>query len=230
MWIREAIAEWICRPLWQYYDKIPHHINYKIMCLSAYWQWNYCANKRARVSAVIVGQGSKMCSLRTQTYFRLSQPTAEMHLRSQATKCGKRKSSTCVQTRSWSEWTQINKSVCTSESKEFAAVNQLRSQSPFPGLPPNQGKGSGNEVGGKLAFCRFCAHYGRANGWVHITLSSTSLLVSSLTSSKIINHKNSSFLNCDLCLKKSYFLLFHLPSCFWTVCYQQFNKQIKVVV
>ena len=32
---------------------VPHRINYKSMCLSAFWQWQL-ANKRARISEVIV--------------------------------------------------------------------------------------------------------------------------------------------------------------------------------
>ena len=74
---REAIAEWIRWLLWQCYDRTDawktdvnlfftikncqivlsrsfmHRINYKFICLSAYWQWKL-ANERARVSAVIV--------------------------------------------------------------------------------------------------------------------------------------------------------------------------------
>ena len=84
LWIHEAIAEWICRLLWQRYGEIhgqlqerrmknwgqfeavsiclfftltncqivrsrslTHHINYKFMCLSTYWQWKL-ANERTR--------------------------------------------------------------------------------------------------------------------------------------------------------------------------------------
>jgi len=43
----------ICFLQWQIDRSLKHRINYKFMCLSAYWQWNL-ANERTRISAVIV--------------------------------------------------------------------------------------------------------------------------------------------------------------------------------
>ena len=46
----DPLAEWIeLAAEWTIY----YRINYKFMCLSAYWQWKL-ANERARISAVIV--------------------------------------------------------------------------------------------------------------------------------------------------------------------------------